>query len=106
MRKLVTVTILGLAACAANPAHENFRQVMQRQVGKSADDSDFYPTLYRLKPVNSQRLPNGNMREEYAGGRGGKCKLYFETTVEARRVVGWSSDGDKSECVIPVRGAP
>jgi hypothetical protein len=98
--KFIFVTILGLAACAANPANENFRQVMQRQVGKSADDADFYPTLYRLKPANSLRLPNGNTREEYAAGRGGKCKLYFVTTPESRRVVGWSSDGDTSDCVI------
>ena len=48
-RLLVTVTIF-LAACASSPpANDNFRQVMQRQVGKSADDSDFYPTLYRLE---------------------------------------------------------
>ena len=89
-----------LAACAANPQHENFRQVMQKQVGKSAEDTDFYPTLYRLKQTNSQRLPNGNVREEYAAGRNGKCKLYFETTAAARRVVGWSYDGDSDDCVI------
>jgi hypothetical protein len=56
--------------------------------------------LYRLKQTNSQRLPNGNMREEYAGGRDGKCKLSFETTQAARQVVGWSSEGDTADCVI------
>jgi hypothetical protein len=89
-----------LVACASAPENDNFRQVMQRQVGKSADDSDFYPTLYRLKQTNSQRLPNGNVKEEYAAGPKGSCKLSFETTPAERRVVAWSADGDAGDCVI------
>ena len=92
--------IIFLAACAAGPEQDNFRQVMQRQVGKSADDADFYPALYRLKQMDSKRLPNGNVREEYAAGRGGKCRLFFEVAPGARRVVGWSSEGDAGDCVI------
>ena len=97
--KWVTVTLL-LAACATPPESEAFKQVMQRQVGKSADAADFYPTLYRLKQTNSQRLPNGNLRDEYAAGPKGKCKLSFETTPGAREVVGWKSEGDAEDCVI------
>jgi hypothetical protein len=97
--KWAAITLF-LAACAAGPDNDNFRQVMQRQVGKSADDADFYPTLYKLKQTNAQRLPNGNMREQYAAGRNGKCKVSFDTTPGARQVVGWSSDGDKDDCVI------
>ena len=97
--KWVTVTFF-VAACAAGPENDNFRQVMQRQVGKSADDADFYPTLYKLRQTNSQRLPNGNVREEYAAGRNGNCKLSFETRPTTRQVVGWSSDGDRGDCVI------
>ena len=100
MRPLSAALALFLAACAAGPESEAFRQVMQRQVGKSADDADFYPVLYRLRQTNSQRLPNGNFKEEYAAGRKGKCKLSFETTPGARQVVGWSSEGDADECVI------
>ena len=98
--KWVTVTLF-LAACAAGPENDAFKQVMQRQVGKSADDADFYPTLYKLKQTNSQRLPNGNVREEYAAGPKGKCKVSFETTPGARQVVGWSSEGERDDCVIP-----
>ena len=100
MKKWVTVTLLFAGCATTNPQHDNFRQVMQRQVGKSADDADFYPALYALKQTNSVRLPNGNIREEYAAGRNGKCKLAFETTPAGRRVVSWSSDGDKDDCVI------
>jgi hypothetical protein len=97
---IVFLPIVFLVACAAVPENDAFKQVMQRQVGKSADDTDFYPTLYKLKQTNSTRLPNGNTREEYAAGRNGKCKLSFETTPGARRVVGWASEGDRDECVI------
>jgi len=97
--KWVTVTLF-LAACATPPENDAFRQVMQRQVGKSADAADFYPTLYRLKQTNSQRLPNGNLRDEYAAGLKGKCKLSFEMTPGGREVVGWSSQGDAEDCVI------
>ena len=102
--KWVTVTLC-LAACATSPESEAFKQVMQRQVGKSADAADFYPTLYRLKQTNSQRLPNGNVRDEYAAGPKGKCKVSFEITPGGREVVGWSSAGDAEDCAIvrPVR---
>lgn len=98
----VTVTLF-VVACAAAPQNDAFRQVMQRQVGKSADDTDFYPTLYKLKQTNSQRLPNGNTKDEYAAGPKGKCRLFFETTQGARQVVGWSSEGDRDDCVITRR---
>ena len=100
MNRLLAAVTVFLAACAATPENDTFRQVMQRQVGKRADDADFYPVLYKLKQTNSQRLPNGNLREEYAAGRNGKCKLSFETTAGARQVVGWSADGDRDDCVI------
>jgi hypothetical protein len=70
------------------------------KAGKSVDDADFYPMLYRLKQTNSERLPNGNVKEEYAAGPKGKCKLSFETTPAERRVVGWSSDGDREDCTL------
>ena len=99
---ILTVTLF-LAACVSLPAEENFARVMDRQVGKHADDADFYPALYRLRLANTERLANGHTREEYAAGYKGRCKLYFELSP-ARRVVGWSADGDRGECVIPRPG--
>lgn len=103
MKPLWLTLALLLAACASRPEDENFARVMDRQVGKHADDADFYPALYRLRLANSERLANGHTREEYAAGYKGRCKLYFELSP-ARRVVGWSSDGDRGECVIPRPG--
>jgi len=104
MRKMgsVPIYLLFLAACAGRVDEENFQRVMDRQVGKNADDFDFYPLLYRLRLANVQRLQNGTTREEYAAGPKGKCRLYFDVSA-ARKVVGWSAEGD-SDCVIPRSG--
>ncbi|HEY3076085.1 MAG TPA: hypothetical protein VGJ74_13005, partial [Burkholderiales bacterium] len=61
--------LLLLAACATSPEHENFKRVMERQVGKSIDDPDAYPVFYRLRQTNTKPLPNGNTQQQYAAGR-------------------------------------
>jgi len=95
-----------LAACAANrPAGEAFRRVMDAQVGKRADDPDFYPVYYRLRQADSKRLPSGNSEEEYRAGRKGDCRLVFETTPGTRTVVRWRIEGPTGDCVILPPGA-
>jgi hypothetical protein len=94
-----------LAACATPVEHNNFKEVMSRQVGKSIDDADAYPVFYRLREVNAKQLPNGNLEEQYAAGRNGRCQLYFEVEPVARRIVRWSFDGSERDCVIVPRGA-
>ena len=91
-----------LAACASRPEDETFRRVMDRQVGKHADDADFYPALYRLRLANVQRLANGHTREEYAAGVRGKCRLFFDLAPD-RRVMAWKTEGE-GDCVIPRPG--
>lgn len=92
-----------LAACATSPEHENFKQVMNRQVGKSAGDPDAYPVLYRLRQVNEKTLPNGNRQLQYAAGRRGECKLYYEVQPGSLTIVRWAYEGSERECVIPPR---
>ena len=98
------ISLLVLAACATPPEHENFKQVMGAQVGKRIDDPDAYPVFYRLREVNAKPLPNGNVEEEYAAGRKGDCRLFFEVEPLARRIVGWSFDGAERNCVIVPAG--
>ena len=74
---------------------------MSHQVGKSIDDPDAYPVFYRLRQLNSKALPNGNQEQEYAAGRKGECRLFFEVEPLSRRIVRWSYEGTERECVIP-----
>jgi hypothetical protein len=98
----LVLAVLALAACAGgNPAgHEAFRRVMDSQVGKRADDADFYPVYYRLRQADSKTLPNGNVEEEFRAGRNGECRLVFESTPATRQVVAWRIAGSNGECVI------
>ena len=95
---------LAIAACAStDPAQENFKQVMDRQVGKRIDDPDAYPVFYRLREGKSKQLPNGNLLQEYAAGRNQRCQLYFEVDQATRRIVRWSTEGSERNCVIAPR---
>jgi hypothetical protein len=92
---------LVLAACAGTSAeYRNFKQVMDRQVGKGIDDPDAYPVFYRLRELNSKPLQNGNLQQQYAAGRNERCRLYFEVEPRTGRIVRWSSEGSESDCVL------
>jgi hypothetical protein len=95
--------VLVLAACASTspstPARENFKRVMDRQVGKSIDDPDAYPVYYRLKQLTTKTLPNGNVQSIYAAGRDGKCQVGYELNL-SRQIVGWSIVDKPEDCVI------
>ena len=91
---------LALAACASSAEHANFKQVMNRQVGKGIDDADAYPVFYRLRELNTKPLPNGNLLQQYAAGRNERCKLNFEVEPRERRILRWSSEGGERDCVL------
>ena len=103
LRAAGPVILLLLAACATSPEQENFKRVMDRQVGKSIDDADAYPVFYRLRQTNSKPLPNGNTQQQYAAGRNGRCELSFEVAPLTRQILRWSSDGKDRDCVIQPR---
>jgi len=95
---------LVIAGCAApSPARDNFKQVMDRQVGRRIDDPDAYPVFYRLREAKSKQLANGNQLEEYAAGRNERCRLQFEVEPATRRIVRWSTEGSERDCVIAPR---
>lgn len=95
----VALVCVALAGCVTPPGHEAFRRVMERQVGKQADDPDFYPVYYRLKQVEAKPLPNGNVENEYRAGPKGECRLFFEVAPRNARVVRWRFEGGERDCV-------
>jgi hypothetical protein len=97
--------LLVLAGCATSPEHENFKGVMERQVGKSIDAPDAYPVFYRLRQTNSKPLPNGNTQQHYAAGRNGRCQLSFEVAPITRQIVRWNIEDGERHCVIEPRGS-
>ena len=97
---------LSLTGCVTPPEHDAFKQVMDHQVGKSIDDPDVYPVLYKLRLTNTKSAPNGNLEYQYATGRRGKCELKFEVAPLERKIVKWSYDGGERECVIETRANP
>ena len=101
MKGAASLIALMLAGCASTSAeHENFEQVMDRQVGKGIDDPDAYPVFYRLRELSSRPLPNGNLQQQYAAGRNGRCRLSFEVEPRERRILRWSSEGGERDCVL------
>lgn len=96
---LVLALYASLSACATGVAHENFKKVMDRQVGKSADDPGAYLVYYRESRIGAKVLPNGNTEEQYRAGRG-SCRVYFEVAKTTRKIVGWRYEGTQDDCAI------
>jgi len=103
MFRYASLAFLLAAGCAWQPRGDNFRQVMERQLGKRFDDPDFYPVLYRLRQADSKALPNGRRQEKYLAGYQGKCELFFEVDPASGQVVAWHADAGDSNCVIETR---
>jgi len=100
MTRLLCITLVALAACATPERHDAFKQVMARQIGKKADDPDFYPVFYKLRGGASKQLPNGNEEAEYKTGRNERCSLFFEIHPVSHQVVRWRFDGSDKDCIV------
>ena len=103
MKRSLCLCLLLLGCATEDRAHENFKQVMDRQVGKGIDDPDAYPVFYRLREGKSKLLANGNQLQEYAAGRNDRCTLRFEVDAATRRILRWSTEGRERDCVIAPR---
>lgn len=91
---------LSLTSCAAGRGHQNFINIMQGNVGRSLDDPYIYLNRNRNLYVTSKVLPNGNVEQEFDGGRGPTCKVFFEIDKTERKVVGWRYEGSGEDCAI------
>jgi hypothetical protein len=92
--------VLILCACAVLDAHENFKEIMQGEVGKSVDNPYLTRNQYRNRLVNTRQLANGNVEEEYKTGRGLRCRTFFELDQKSGKVASWRYEGTKDDCAI------
>jgi hypothetical protein len=89
-----------LTACASGRAHQNFKTIVQSDVGRSLDDPYIYRNRSRNLYVVTKSLPNGNVEEEFRGGRGPTCRVFFEIDNKAQKIVGWRYSGSEEDCAV------
>ena len=91
-----------IAGCTPS-AHENFLNVIQGNVGLSAERRDFSWNRYAQWRGDIRTLSNGNDEYEYFwGGRrtDPKCVVYWEIDRPSQRVVGARFEGTKDTCYL------
>jgi len=86
-------------ACAFDP-HENFKNIMQVQVGRGIEDPNNTRNRYPHRFIASNVLRNGNVEEEFQAGRGLRCRVFFEIDNKAQEIVGWRYEGNEDDCAI------
>src|SRR5688500_15251405 len=99
---LLALLLAILVTACASPsarAHQNFKNIMQGDVGQRLDDPYVYRNRSKSLYVTSRPLPNGNVEEEFRGGRT-PCKVFFEIDNKARQIVGWRYEGTEQQCIV------
>lgn len=96
----IVLICASVAACASGRAHQNFTNIMQGNVGRSLVDPYVYRNRNRNLYVATKLLPNGNEEEEFRGGRGPTCRVFFEIDNKAQNIVGWRYTGTEEDCAI------
>lgn len=91
---------LSLAGCLSFTAHENFKNHMQWNVGKSADDADVTFNRYPERRGTLRSLPNGNREQEWVYRN--LCRAYFEIDATSRKIIDWRFEGNPDVCTVPL----
>lgn len=89
---------LGVGACAAGRAHENFRQSVQWDVGRTVMDPNVLLNRYPEKRGIAHPLPNGNTDQEFRFRHG--CTVFFEIDHKLQKIVRWHYEGNDDDCVL------
>jgi hypothetical protein len=95
-----TTVLAILSGCASLDAHENFKNVMQLEVGKPIDDPYLTRNEYPKRLIASRAMANGNTEQEFQAGRGLNCRVFFEIDNKERKIASWRYEGSKDECAI------
>lgn len=104
MNKICRVVLAGclllptLASCSSVTPHENFKNFLRSNLGKSIDDPSSDVARYPQLLVDSKLLPNGDIENQYRWR--GSCRYYFEIDQQTHKIVGWRFEGSERDCEI------
>jgi hypothetical protein len=93
------ILLVWLAACTSTTPHQNFKNFMNANVGRNAEDPRASIKRYSAKVAGKTQLPNGNTEVKYQAAYAG-CIVYFEVDAKTNIIVGWRFEGDEKVCAI------
>jgi hypothetical protein len=94
------ILIAIVVGCAAGSAHENFKSLMQLQVGRNIDNPYYFGNRYAGSRIATRTLANGNSEEEFPIGYRHRCRVFFEIDKSTRTIIGWRYEGVEENCGI------
>jgi len=84
-----------LSGCIGGSGLENFRRMLESDVGRRADDPNAHRNRYPSTFTSRHVLDNGNVEEEFY--MGGDCRFYFEMDTN-QWIVGWRYHPVQNNC--------
>ncbi len=98
---LVSALIL-VSGCATGGAHQNFRNVIQSDVGMSVDYPYISWNWYRRNRGDIRKLGNGNDEYQYFWDRReqSKCVVFFEVDNASQRINAVRFEGTADTCYL------
>lgn len=95
----ICLLLPSLSSCSTLPTpHENFKNIMQSNVGKRADNPSSDISRYPQWVMGSRELPNGNIETNFSWRK--HCPVFFEINPATRIIVGWRFEGNERDCEI------
>lgn len=91
--------VLGLAACTVPSARDELGALMQKEIGKRADDPDSYRAQHPKLRIGARKLANGNTEEEYRAGFRDQCPVFFEVDRASGKVTRWRFGEPDDDCI-------
>jgi len=88
------------AGCSLFSARDDLAQLMDREVGRTADDLDSYRANFRELRRGARELPNGHLEEEWRTGFRDNCPVFFEVDPASGKVLGWRFGLPDDDCIL------
>ena len=95
---VAAVIMMNSCAFFAGSPHENFKDHIYGEIGKSVDNAPDYSWRSKKGLLDAKVLPNGNIEQKYRYQ--GTCIYYFEIDPKTRLIVGARFEDSEGDCVV------